>query len=492
MRPWLRFLLALGCVSLLGLMTFGGVARIDLELFTEHPAAGVPAHAELVTYPGPDGIPASNEYAVTVMQDGIQKDSFVYLVHAQKPDSNRSKSTSWTTFSLSGAVTVSVKKLQGSFQTCKILPTSRGITPIIHGDTVEFALDRPAKIAVEFDGHITHPMLVFADPLEDNIPSPNDPNVIYFGPGVHDIGAGFTVESGKMVYIAGGAYVKGQLTGEDRRNVSIRGRGILSGENLTPGGPHLIHLYGPKTQNALVEGITMIQAAHYNVLLSGRGNTVRNVKMISWLFCTDGVGVGRDGLVEDCFFKVNDDSIKLYQSNMTVRRCVIWQLENGAPFQISWNMPTDNAGFRISDCDVIRCEHRWNNRNCAIFDAIHGGPGHMSDYVFENIRIENAHWRLVRLTMEKTKWSIQHKDYGQISQLVFRNVTVDGSMANTNIIRGHDREHRISNVLFENVKVDGKCLTSAEDGNFEIDPQSADGIRFVAAEEQRGEGIENP
>ena len=61
----------------------------------------------------------------------------------------------------------------------------------------------------------------------------------------------------------------------------------------------------------------------------------RNLKMISWWFSTDGVSLGEHGLVEDCFFKVNDDALKLYHGDTTVRRCVIWQMENGAPFQIS-------------------------------------------------------------------------------------------------------------------------------------------------------------
>jgi len=61
-------------------------------------------------------------------------------------------------------------------------------------------------------------------------------------------------------------------------------------------------------------------------------------------------------------------------------------MENGAAFQISWNMPTDQGGFEVRDIDVIRCEHRWKNENC----AIHSGSGHMHDYRFEHIRIENA------------------------------------------------------------------------------------------------------
>ena len=48
-------------------------------------------------------------------------------------------------------------------------------------------------------------MLVFANPPEVDVPSPGDPNVRYFGPGVHTIGAGQPITSGQTVYVAGGA-----------------------------------------------------------------------------------------------------------------------------------------------------------------------------------------------------------------------------------------------------------------------------------------------
>lgn len=441
---------------------------------------GCPVQAELVTYPGPDGIRPSDQYAVQVLQNGHMQDAFVYMVHAQRPQSNRSKTTSWTTFSFSGTVTVRVTKLQGGFDSCRILPSSRRIAPARHGNAVEFALSVPGQFSVEFDDDITHPMLVFADPLETDIPTPDDPNVVYFGPGVHEIGQGYVIKTGQTVYLAGGAYVKGQLVSHEASNVTIRGRGILSGEDLPERGPRLIDIRGWSTRNTLIEGITLVNAPHYNIEMAGAKNVVRNVKMISWHFSTDGVSTGRDGLVEDCFFKVNDDAIKLYWSGMVVRRCVIWQLENGAPFQISWNMPSDNTGFRVSDCDVIRAEHRWNNNNLAIFDAVHAGCGHMSGYVFENIRIENAPWRLFYLTLDRNEYYNPDQGFGNISNITFRNITVDGpEQQKPSTIRGMDEEHQVYDIVFENLRVNGRYITGPEAIRMEIDPRTTHGIRFV-------------
>jgi len=105
------------------------------------------ARAELVTYPGPDGIAPSDQYAVKVTQAGKTRDSFVYLAKAQWR-SNRSKTTSWTTFSFSGKVTVEVTKRQGHFKTCRVIPSSYGIEARKDGKSVVFELDRPRKVSV--------------------------------------------------------------------------------------------------------------------------------------------------------------------------------------------------------------------------------------------------------------------------------------------------------------------------------------------------------
>ena len=434
----------------------------------------------VVTYPGPDGIAPSDQYAVKVQQSGKQYDSFVYLCNAQWR-TNRSKSNSWTTFSFSGPVTVSVTKLKAeTIKTCKILPSSYGIEPRIEGNRVTFELDRPRKVSVEFDGDIVHPMLVFADALETDVPNANDPDVVYFGPGLHEIGD-TTIGSGKTVYLAGGAYVKGRLKAHNVQDVTIRGRGVLSGEEYPHGSNYshnLINIQGKQTTRVLIEGITLTNSPLYLILIEGPHNTVRNVKMMGWYFGTDGAYVENEGLIEDCFVKVNDDAFKLYESNTVVRDCVIWQLENGAPFQISWNMPTDNSGFHVKNVDIIRMEHRTEQINLAAFDAVHGGRGHMSDYLFEDIRIENANWRLFYLTLAKHEFAPRDGEMGQISHLTFRNITATGSLPRPNVIKGWDSQHKVFNVTFENLKINGKFIRNAEEGNFEIDPRTTGNIVF--------------
>ena len=137
--------------------------------------------------------------------------------------------------------------------------------------------------------------------------------------------------SGKTVYLEGGSYLKGQFISAGSENITILGRGILSGEEYpVRSANHMITFNG--VNNVNIEGITIIHAP-----------------------------------------------------NTIARRCVIWQMGNGAPFQIGWGGETEHALRHVYDCDVIRVKHEWDNENEAVFCAIHGSSGHQKNYLFENV-----------------------------------------------------------------------------------------------------------
>ena len=441
--------------------------------------------AEVVTYippeairKGNDFIMPSSEYLITVIQDGREYELFVYMMKSMHY-TNVSKTTSWVNFSFNGEVRIRVTPLNGNVDYCAVLPSSRGISPEVTGRYVEFLIDRPGHFAVDFQRgrEIAHPLLIFANPVEEMKPDPDNPDVIYFGPGIHEIGTNFDVGDGKWVYIDGGAYIKGQFSSSGKSGVRISGRGIVSGEDYparTAG--HMIEM--SDMNELLIEGITMIHAPRFNIRVTGVNHVVRNVKMIGWWFSTDGIVTGAGGLVEDCFFKVNDDAIKVYNSNTTVRGCVIWQMENGAPFQLGWGGDTDVSGFRISDCDIIRTEHVWDNENLATFCAIHGGEGTKSDFVFEDIRIENSDWRIFSIVTRPNRWANWNPEKGSISNIVFRNITISGNQKISSIIRGHDINHKVGNITFENLKINGNYVTNAADAGIWVDPHTTFNIVF--------------
>jgi len=429
-------------------------------------------------FPGDKFIAPSDQYKVEVVQDGRVQESFVYLMHAQHY-TNKSETASFTNFSFTGRVTVRVTRLTADIGFCQVLPRSRGIAVRPAGRTVEFDLDRPGQFSVEFERglRIRHPLFLFANPPEENVPQPDDPHVTWFGPGVHVIGERFVIPTGQTVYLAGGAYVKGQFFAENAQDITIRGRGILSGEDFPVRTAHYMITFR-NVEHALVEGITLIHPPTHNIRLGGRDHVVRNVKLFGWHFSTDGASAGADSMIEDSFMHVNDDSIMLYESNSSARRCVVWQMENGAPFQFGWGGDEDRSGFRATDIDVIRVESEWDNENEAVFCAIHGGAGTKSDYLFENIRIDNADWRGFSIITKPNRWAEWNPEAGTIRGLVFRNIEFYGTPRIASLIMGHDGKHPVTDVTFDNVVVGGRKLTGPDPDVIAIDPETTRNIVF--------------
>jgi hypothetical protein len=193
---------------------------------------------QLTTYPAPAGMTPSDQYEVTLRQGNVTQPSFVYKVNARKTDTNLEQDTSWTSFSFGGTVKVSVRKLQGDATGCLVRPESAGIHAHFADRVCSFTLTRSANVSVEFLPNTTspvlHPMLVFANPPEADVPPADDPNVLYLGPGVHDLGA-VQLHSNQTVYVAGGAWVQASFKGVGVHDVVIRGRGVIDGTVLDTG-----------------------------------------------------------------------------------------------------------------------------------------------------------------------------------------------------------------------------------------------------------------
>jgi hypothetical protein len=441
------------------------------------------SNAEVVTYAAASNIISGNkfihpskEYKVEIWQNGKIYPLFVYSMDAMHY-TNNSKTTAWVNFSFNGTVTVKVINLTAYHEAPVVLPRSANITAI-GADTISFVINKTGQYSVEFQKgmRIQHPLLLFANPIEKTIPSPSDTSLIYFGPGLHEIGAKFLVPAGKKVYIDGAAYVKGQFYAEKGNDVSITGRGILSGEDYAARtADHMINL--KNCNNILIEGITIIHAPRFMIVASGNNHHIDNVKMMGWWFSTDGISTGENALIENCFFKVNDDAIKLYQSNTTARHCVIWQMENGAPFQLGWNGTNDYSNCHVYDMEVIRVEHEWDNENEAVICAIHGGKGHKTNFLFEDIRIDNSNWRIFHLITKPNRWGQWDTERGSMSNMIFRNIEMYGGQNIASLIMGHDTKHPVYKLKFENIIING-VKSLGERKNFIVDAETTWDIEF--------------
>jgi hypothetical protein len=169
------------------------------------PTASTDLGGEMEVDATPPGIIPSSQYTVRLRHHHRWVRSFVYQV--QNPgflangqpsgissSSTLEHATSWTSFSFAGSVTVEVTN-SSPFTSARILPSHAEIIPIVKGNSVFFTLDRPGQFAVDFcttgdtcteanDTNLTNPMLVFANPMEDERLNPTDSNVLPVRPGL--------------------------------------------------------------------------------------------------------------------------------------------------------------------------------------------------------------------------------------------------------------------------------------------------------------------
>jgi hypothetical protein len=431
--------------------------------------------------PLPNNTYQSQHYAVSVEQDGRQLPSYVYQSdnHGDLDAYHLERMTAanhFASFSFQGRVMVHIRLLGGATATGVVLrPLSSGLKAAARGSLITLVLDKPGQFYVEAPGMEKHPIFIFADPPETNVPSAQAPGVLYFGPGVHEVGEfGGSLTADTTVYLAGGAYVKGLFKVRPGVKVAFRGRGILSGiafpHYTNDWSHHLIDVPPSATGQLTVEGITLTDSPKA-CLSSSVKTTVENVKFFGWHQSTDGVFVGDDSTVSRCFFKVNDDVIKLYSSRVTVTDSIVWMQPTGAAIQLSWNLRRPVTDARVSSMDIIRFDRReMPGRYKFVNNAVVGsrnfcggriGPG----VTIENLRLEEPPLQLFGMKIKQGGKYAEGR--GSVSGITFRNWTMPSAPRVKSLIDGNGAETgAIENLVFENIMLGPAKLTAANADEF--------------------------
>ena len=452
--------------------------------------------------PAPKGVELSRNFTVSIEDQDVP----VYKTKVPPGDNiprlsgSRSEFgfASLATFDLCSSVDVTIT-CPNVVTSIKILPTSFGIVPKVHGKTITITIDKPKHVTVEVNGNWQESLHIFANPFEKNIPEPDDPNVIYFGPGLHEL-TNLTVGDNTTIYIAGGAYIRGGMDPDEKstqvglrtmlrptfqlsgKNITIRGRGIIEQEAIPRSRrryPLLVH----DAQDVTIEGVIFLDPSHWTVPIKRSNNVhVENIKIIGWRGNADGVDISssRDVLVENCFMRTLDDLVVVKSrtgqgeaKNIHVRKCVLWN-ELAHCLSLGAELRENVSHVLFDDCDVIHDVGRET-----ALRIYHCDDAVISDITFQNIRVEEAR-RLISCWIGTTRWT-KTKERGHIRNVTFRDITAvsapidptltgfqDGSDWKPYIIKDHasmtlagfDENHIIENVLFDNVVLDGRKVTA--------------------------------
>lgn len=270
--------------------------------------------AEVVTYPAPEGQRQDSPYQVWAAGQKVD----VYAARTLDPPFAGKQwdfggPYSFANFDMSGRVVVKITSSRPLRNTV-VRPLSADVKPVLLDDySLTITLERPSKLSIEPDGK-NGPLLLFANPLEKDIPKPDEPNVVYYGPGVHKPER-IILGDNQTLYLAGGSVVKAEVLVRGT-NVRIRGRGILDGSDWAwRKGPigNLIAIRN--SQNVEISGVTLRGSSHWSIVpVDSQNVTVRNVKLCnSRVQNDDGINPcnSQDVLITDCFIRSDDDCIAL-------------------------------------------------------------------------------------------------------------------------------------------------------------------------------------
>jgi hypothetical protein len=435
------------------------------------------ANASVVTYPAPSGgIPLSSDFSVTA--DGQRVDVYQVKVPPQyvgyNPCPSRYELASMAYFDFSGTVNVQITSSR-AVSSVVVRPLRYGIQPSVNGNTISFSLSQPHNLSIEINGDDRHNLHLFANPPETNVPSPSDPNVMYFGPGVHGNGSQIQIGDGRTVYIAGGAVLYGTIYAYTN-DITIRGRGILSGEKTPKGcdnsGVSLVAVRAMNTLN--LEGFIALDPPTWTFALWNIGSVYAdNVKAIGWRGNGDGMEPMSTSYasIKNVFLRDTDDTLgtksgpSYWESSMPsnrpsenfdVRDSVTWPDGAGHAFTFMEQALPYARNIHFSNIDVIHSYTPIVYMTCCDTSS-----ASQYNVTFDDIRVED-------MKEPNNVFIFNAFNSGNsIHNVYINNFSILGGNTPPSEISGANSSS-VYNVTFNNLNYLGRTIMSASDGQFNI------------------------
>lgn len=318
--------------------------------------------------------------------------------------------------------------------------------------------------------------IFYVEPGEFPQSIPNDYDIVYIKAGVHWMGSKRQMELGgktRWVYFEPGAFVKGAFyfTGSPEvTNYKMTGYGVLSTEqygyetstknnfqhrpdsdsNCWDSCVKPMRFTSDAQQQTLdIQGITVKEPSYHSFVMyayeppkkedsdetpqfdeNGREKgsedtfslNVRNYQQVgAWYWQTDGLELYKGSTMRDVFIHANDDVVKLYHPDVSVKNTVVWKNENGPVFQWGWvGRNIDNV--TVENTDIIHSRMYWGgNDNMCVFNS----AGDLWNGSHEES--PSPQWMVQNMTIRNTRVEGNVNCGIRITSLgSMRNVNIDG------------------------------------------------------------------
>lgn len=427
---------------------------------------GILAKDRVISWQAPEGIELNNDFTVQIRSNEKGKwmtiPTYLVKVDEVREATHHVENASMATFDFSGKVEIAVTYNKGKIDSARVRPLSYGIPFTTEDNTIKFVLEKPANLSVEVNGDIFHNLHLFANPIDTFKVDKKNPDLIFFGPGIHRFEGGeFRIPSGKTVYVAGGAVMMGRMLIENTHDVKLLGRGIID-----PSVKMGIRI--ANSRNVQVEGLVATQCA-----TGGSDSvTIRNVKVISYFGWGDGMNVfsSKNVLFDRVFCRNSDDCTTVYgtrlgfegpSSNITMQNSTLWaDVAHPIFIGIHGNVEKPEILENLNYVNIDILDHKEKQLNYQGCLAINAGDENLIRNVrFENIRIENfRQGQLVNLRIFFNEKYCKAPGRG-IENVLFKNISYTGNRAEISVIEGYDAQRKVRNIRFENLCINGQIIS---------------------------------
>lgn len=427
---------------------------------------GILAKDRVISWQAPEGIELNNDFTVQIRSNEKGKwmtiPTYLVKVDEVREATHHVENASMATFDFSGKVEIAVTYNKGKIDSARVRPLSYGIPFTTEDNTIKFVLEKPANLSVEVNGDIFHNLHLFANPIDTFKVDKKNPDLIFFGPGIHRFEGGeFRIPSGKTVYVAGGVVMMGRMLIENAHDVKLLGRGIID-----PSVKMGIRI--ANSRNVQVEGLVATQCA-----TGGSDSvTIRNVKVISYFGWGDGMNVfsSKNVLFDRVFCRNSDDCTTVYgtrlgfegpSSNITMQNSTLWaDVAHPIFIGIHGNVEKPEILENLNYVNIDILDHKKKQLNYQGCLAINAGDENLIRNVrFENIRIENfRQGQLVNLRIFFNEKYCKAPGRG-IENVLFKNISYTGNRAEISVIEGYDAQRKVRNIRFENLCINGQIIS---------------------------------
>lgn len=365
-----------------------------------------------------------------------------------------------------------------------VRPLAKQLSATISGHTLTLTLERPEKLAFDF-GKGYKALYLYAQPPETNPPAPDTPGLVTFPAGQVTEVPVLTLEDNQTLYLPGGAVLKGRIHVKNKSGIRLCGHGILDGSFYQTDCDDVIPLITlERCPDVLVEDITLVRPAGWMLLLAASdGATVRNLKEIGEVMCSDGIDIvgSSNVLIEDCFLHNNDDCVvvKALQirnnppfgvdfdglqnvQNVLVRRCTFANWTCGNAMEIGHELSVEFVrNVTFCDIDVLHVHGTG-----AVFSLHNNGCALISNIIFDDIRIEHCYDKFIDFRISKSRYTNDVKR-GRICGVTLRNINWNRSQYSlgytVSLIGGWDAVHTIEDITLENIVINDTLMCNLDD-----------------------------